>query len=80
MSNPWCRSIPAGCDAGPANPNGDWISIDGTVWEHLAGYGLNYNWNIRAKLNPGEGLWLSVSPNFRKRGSQADHKCLSLLI
>jgi hypothetical protein len=55
--------FPAGCDAGPANPNGDWISIDGTVWEHLAGFGLNYNWNIRAKLNPGEGLWLSVSPN-----------------
>jgi hypothetical protein len=55
--------FPAGCDAGPANPNGDWISIDGTVWEHLAGFGLNYNWNIRAKLNPGEGLWLSLSPN-----------------
>jgi len=54
---------PAGCDAGPANPNGDWISIDGVAWEHLAGYGLNYNWNIRAKLNPGAGLWLNVSPN-----------------
>jgi hypothetical protein len=56
-------SYPAGCDGGPANPNGDWISLDGTVWEHLAGYGLNYNWNIRARLNPGEGLWLSLSPN-----------------
>jgi hypothetical protein len=55
--------FPAGCDAGPANPNGDWISLNGTVWEHLAGYGLNYNWNIRARLNPGEGLWLSLSPN-----------------
>jgi len=41
---------PAGCDAGPANPDGDWISIDGASWEHLAGYGLNYNWNIRAKI------------------------------
>ncbi|MBE0661115.1 MAG: choice-of-anchor J domain-containing protein [Bacteroidales bacterium] len=56
-------SYPAGCDAGPANPNGDWISMDGTLWEHLAGYGLNYNWNIRARLNPGAGLWLSLSPN-----------------
>jgi hypothetical protein len=55
--------FPAGCDAGPANPNGDWISLDGSVWEHLAGYGLNYNWNIRAKLNSGAGLWLNVSPN-----------------
>lgn len=50
----------AGVDAGPANPNGDWISIDGTVWEHLAGYGLNYNWNIRASLT-GQS-WLSIDP------------------
>jgi hypothetical protein len=55
--------FPAGCDAGPANPNGDWISTDGVTWEHLAGFGLNYNWNIRAKLNAGEGLWLTISPN-----------------
>jgi hypothetical protein len=65
--------FPAGCDAGPANPNGDWISTDGVVWEHLAGFGLNFNWNIRATLNPGEGLWLSVSPtsgNVAPGGSQ----------
>jgi len=47
--------FPAGCDAGPANPNGDWISLDGVAWEHLAGYGLNYNWNIRGKIYPGGG-------------------------
>jgi hypothetical protein len=67
--------FPAGCDAGPANPNGDWISTDGVTWEHLAGFGLNYNWNIRAKLNPGEGLWLSVSPN---SGNVAPGDCLDL--
>jgi hypothetical protein len=52
----------AGVDAGPANPNGDWISIDGIVWKHLAGYGLNQNFNIRAKIHSTEPLWLSVDP------------------
>jgi hypothetical protein len=51
---------PAGCDSGPANPNGDWISVDGIPWEHLAGYGLNYNWNIRARL--GDPHWLDIQP------------------
>jgi hypothetical protein len=53
---------PAGCDSGPANPNGDWISLDGVLWEHLAGYGLNYNWNIRARLDVGPPQWLDVQP------------------
>ncbi len=52
---------PAGCDAGPANPNGDWISVDGVVWEHLAGYGLNYNWNIRATVFNDSCTWLTLS-------------------
>lgn len=55
-------NYPAGCDAGPANPNGDWISLDGVTWEHLAGYGLNYNWNIRAKLKAGCS-YLTVEPS-----------------
>jgi len=37
---------PAGCDAGPTNPNGDWIWMD--TWDHLSEFGLAYNWNIRA--------------------------------
>ena len=39
-------SFPFGVDAGPANPDGDWLNDSGT-WQHLAGFGLNYNWNIR---------------------------------
>lgn len=39
-------SFPFGCDAGPANPDGDWVNDTG-VWEHLSGFGLSYNWNIR---------------------------------
>ncbi len=53
---------PAGCDAGPANANGDWISTDGSSWEHLSGFGLNYNWNIRANLSGNSFSWLSISP------------------
>lgn len=52
----------AGTDAGPAALNGDWISTNGTSWAHLAGYGLNYNWNIRAKLTgTPTPLWLTAS-------------------
>jgi hypothetical protein len=56
------QTYPAGTDAGPADPNGDWISIDGTAWEHLAGYGLNYNWNIRACIAEGMPSWLTTDP------------------
>ncbi|MDP2722370.1 MAG: T9SS type A sorting domain-containing protein [Bacteroidales bacterium] len=52
-----------GCDAGPANPNGDWIST-GPGWSHLGDNpDLNYNWNIRANLT-GDPIiqWLSADP------------------
>ncbi|MDD4741529.1 MAG: choice-of-anchor J domain-containing protein [Bacteroidales bacterium] len=52
----------AGLDGGPADPNGDWVSMDGETWEHLADAGLNANINIRGlvQLTPGE--WLSLDP------------------
>ncbi len=39
---------PAGCDAGPANPNGNWINMGS--WAHLVDLSptLIGNWNIRA--------------------------------
>jgi hypothetical protein len=39
----------AGCDAGPANPNGNWIDYNGT-WQHLTDIdaSFDYNWNIKA--------------------------------
>ncbi|MEO8233062.1 MAG: T9SS type A sorting domain-containing protein [Ignavibacteriota bacterium] len=39
-------SFPFGVDAGPANLDGDFVNDTG-VWQHLAGFGLNFNWNIR---------------------------------
>lgn len=56
--------FPAGVDAGPAHPEGDWIKT-GSTWAKLSvlNPALNYNWNIRAKL-VGEPIqaWLSVNP------------------
>ena len=53
----------AGVDAGPANPNGDFLNT-GSGWFHLSEWtGFNNNWNIRANL---EGTpfnqWLSAYP------------------
>jgi hypothetical protein len=52
-----------GCDAGPNDPNGDWLKT-GVGWGHLSSNpDLPYNWNIRANLT-GEPIthWLSVDP------------------
>ncbi|MBW6492562.1 MAG: carboxypeptidase regulatory-like domain-containing protein, partial [Lentimicrobium sp.] len=38
---------PAGCGATTNQPNGDLITLDGVLWEHLSGYGLPYTWNLR---------------------------------
>lgn len=50
-----------GTDAGPADPNGDFLST-GVGWSHLAPT-LDYNWNIRANLE-GDPIiqWLTVNP------------------
>lgn len=52
-----------GCDAGPLNLNGDWLS-SGPGWGHLSSNpDLPYNWHIRANLT-GEPIiqWLSTDP------------------
>lgn len=60
LDQPEGAHIP-GTDEGPADPNGDWIST-GLGWSHLGSNpDLNYNWNIRARLQ-GDAMpnWLSV--------------------
>lgn len=52
-----------GCDGGPNDPNGDFIST-GVGWGHLSSNpALPYNWNIRANLS-GDIMpqWLVVNP------------------
>jgi hypothetical protein len=66
---------PAGCDAGPAVANyGDMISLDGTSWAPLSGYGLNYNWNIAGTIGGGyDGLPLAqpivIGQSYNNSGS-----------
>ncbi len=58
-------SFPFGVDAGPADPDGDFVNDSGT-WQHLNDFGLNYNWNIRGvvETNPGGGGSVIFSDNF----------------
>ena len=47
-------NYPFGVDAGPADPDGDFVNDSGT-WQHLSDFGLDYNWNIRALIEPPTG-------------------------
>lgn len=63
FTQPGTETFIPGCDAGPNNPNGDFLST-GVGWSHLSNNpALPYNWNIRAKLT-GTPIqqWLSVAP------------------
>jgi hypothetical protein len=52
-----------GVDAGPLNPDGDFLNTGGG-WVHLSNWpGFNYNWNIRACLEGTPAVqWLSADP------------------
>jgi hypothetical protein len=56
--------FPGGVDAGPGDPNGDWMK-SGPGWSHLNDSpDFDVNWNIRAQLTGEAGsVWLTVSPN-----------------
>ncbi|MBW6478930.1 MAG: T9SS type A sorting domain-containing protein, partial [Bacteroidales bacterium] len=51
-----------GIDGGPANSDGNLLTQDPTEWEHLSDYGLNANWNIRARLQYDGAQWLTINP------------------
>ncbi len=66
-----------GFDGGPANMNGNLISSDAIEWEHLSDYGLNGNWNIRARLQY-EGIqWLTINP---ASGTIAEDQSQSVIV
>jgi hypothetical protein len=57
-------SYPLGVDAGPADPDGDFVNDSGT-WDHLNDFGLNYNWNIRGVVETSpSGGGVIFSDNF----------------
>lgn len=51
-----------GLGDGATVQDGNWLSLDAAMWEHLSDYGLEGNWNIRANLSFGGMDWLSISP------------------
>jgi len=65
---------PAGCDDGPAIQNkGDLFSIDGSNWESLSlGYGLDYNWNLQAWLEPLDGAFSNELILLQQKSSSTD--------
>ena len=42
----------SGCDY-VGNANSDYLSLDGTTWEHATGYSLDYTWMIRGTVENG---------------------------
>lgn len=58
----------AGCIS-VSNPNSDWISLDGSSWDHASSYGLNYSWLIDCYTSGTSGISslnsieMSVYPN-----------------
>ncbi len=46
---------PAASCSNTGDPNGRWISIDGTIWEDIVDYGLEYTWMIRAYVSDESG-------------------------
>ncbi|UCG43161.1 MAG: T9SS type A sorting domain-containing protein [candidate division WOR-3 bacterium] len=50
-------SFPLGTDAGPMiRDRGGFLSSSGGRWQQLEDQGLDYNWNVRAIIEPGAGL------------------------
>ena len=46
---------PAAACSNTGNPNGRWISMDGTTWEDIVDYGLEFTWMIRAYVSDESG-------------------------
>ena len=46
-------TYPAAVCANTGDANGRWVSLDGSTWEDLASYSLNYTFMVRAYIAPG---------------------------
>ncbi|MFO8128336.1 MAG: hypothetical protein R6T99_00345 [Bacteroidales bacterium] len=63
--------LPAGIDAGPANPdgNGDKILIEGeNTWENLSDFGWDNNWNIQVYIENSKGEEFMYVPGKKPAG------------
>ncbi len=48
-------TYPAAVCNNTGDANGRWVSLDGSTWEDLAGYGLDYTFMLRAYIESGSG-------------------------
>jgi hypothetical protein len=53
-------NYPAGCGNGMNEPNGDFITLDGSTWEHLSDYSLDFTWNLRGYVTTVTGATVSL--------------------
>ncbi len=62
----------ASCCANTGNPNGRWISLDGTEWSDVASFGLEYTWMIRGYVANGSGDMALSAPAVSNSTSTVD--------
>ena len=55
-------SYPAAVSANTGDPNGRWITLDGSVWEDIVDYGLSNTWMMRAYVTNAKGEVSSLAP------------------
>ncbi|MDD4372437.1 MAG: carboxypeptidase regulatory-like domain-containing protein [Bacteroidales bacterium] len=53
-------NYPAGCGNAQGQPNGDLITLDGVLWEHLTDYALPYTWNLRGYVTTAVGATVAL--------------------
>jgi hypothetical protein len=53
-------NYPAGCGPTQNEPNGDLLTLDGVLWEHLSDYALPYTWNLRGFVTTMAGATASL--------------------
>jgi hypothetical protein len=51
---------PACCGHNMNEPNGDLINLNGSTWEHLSDYNLDYTWNLRGYVTTAAGQIASL--------------------
>ena len=68
-------TYPAAVCANTGDANGRWVSLDGSSWADLAGYGLDYTFMIRAYVataNKGEVVEISAPQGVGSEGTLAN--------
>jgi hypothetical protein len=72
-------NYPATCCTDSGDPNGRWVSIDGTEWVDIATVGsFYYTWMIRGYITTGRGDTIELKPVANKPQAPAKGKTINL--